>query len=206
MDLQALKRRRPLHIVDLGALSKDYEGLKVGLRVATMGENIEAATAAQACIRRLAAQHHKETADLFVDESLYADTRAVEVLARVCRNPDNPDEPAFPSAEWMRETFSTDQAAVLLDLYNAHVYRQDPRRREFTDAEVEAFADRLNMYDTLEMGDVVDTVLRAMPPAAVCDLSAHFARKLRAARDEAIAVQWKAQEKAAEETQAKADA
>jgi hypothetical protein len=110
---------------------------KVAFWVSTKSEDDAAVSAAHAYVAKVAGEQAsaKEDADLVLD------AKAVEILWRVCRDPQEPSYPAFTAPSVMREKLSTDKIATLLNLYNEVRALEGPAPAKIDDAEVEAIVE-----------------------------------------------------------------
>lgn len=78
---------------------------------------------------------------------------AIETLFKVCRNPDNLDEPFFKNPINMQTELSTEEVGFLMKLYN-HVRSEcSPMRYDITEAECEAL---VNVIDESQSVYVLD--------------------------------------------------
>ena len=74
--------------------------------------------------------------------------KQIELLYRVCKNPENIKHDAFPGPKWMRENLSTDQLGAMLNLLALTRRKYGPGGlKSFEPAEVDAFAHGLQATD-----------------------------------------------------------
>ncbi len=126
------------------------------------------------------------------DVDLLTDAKTIEALWRVCRrvdlDPKDPTDldkaketiyPAFATPGWMRKTLTTDQIAVLLNLY-IEVKRKESRgRREVTDEHVEKLA---TVCQAHAGDDIPEAILADYPREILTAVVIQFALKLADAR------------------------
>ena len=131
------KRKRAIHTFEVNS----FFGLgkrpihKVGIRVNTKSEQDSAV---------IAAHHYLENEALTEtaknDDDLVLDAKAISVLHKAIRQHDDPTYPAFPDDKWMRENLTTDQIAVLLNLYNQCAQKESPLDHEIDRDKANAYA------------------------------------------------------------------
>lgn len=68
---------------------------------------------------------------------------AVQVLVRACRDVNDPNRPAFPSADLVRRTFTTDEIGVMFNSFCTIQSELGPIRAHMTPEQVEGFILRL---------------------------------------------------------------
>jgi hypothetical protein len=126
------------------------------------------------------------------DLDLLTDAKTIEALYRVCRRVDldaaDPTDldkaketiySAFATPTWMRKTLTTDQIAVLLNLYIEVKRRESRGRREVTDEHVEKVATVCQAH----AGDDVPTAILAdYPREILTEIVVQLALKLAEAR------------------------
>ena len=99
---------------------------KVAIWVNVKSEQDKAIAAAYQVVSQAAGEHTEAKSD----DDLLTDAKTTQILFHACRRCEEEDPelnyryPAFPSPEWMRRNLTTDQLAVLLNLYH------EVRRRE----------------------------------------------------------------------------
>lgn len=92
---------------------------KIGMRVAFKETEDKALIAAHTWMKEKAG----DLDEAMKDNDLLGDTKLVEILNRVCLSVDEKTKmgvpyPAFPSPQWMKANMTTDQLAVLINLYH----------------------------------------------------------------------------------------
>lgn len=92
---------------------------KIGMRVAFKDDEDRALIAAHTWMKQKAG----ELDEALRDNDLIGDTKLVEILNRVCFSVEEKTKagvpyPAFPSPQWMKSNLTTDQLAVLINLYH----------------------------------------------------------------------------------------
>lgn len=116
---------------------------RIAIRVNTKLEQDNAIAAAYQVVNKTA-EHAGDQAKS--DSDLLLDAKAIHVLFHACRRCETGDEEqgykynAFPGPQWMREHMTTDQLAVLLNLYNEVRRSEGPTRWEVTLEQVDALA------------------------------------------------------------------
>lgn len=116
---------------------------RIAIRVNTKLEQDNAIAAAYQVVNKTA-EHAGDQAKS--DSDLLLDAKAIHVLFHACRRCEEGDEEqgykynAFPGPQWMREHMTTDQLAVLLNLYNEVRRSEGPTRWEVTLEQVDALA------------------------------------------------------------------
>lgn len=117
--LAARVESRPTLDVDLVGIVRDGSVTgTIKLRALTVAEECDATEAAVAFRKRaLSALPEKHAAAFLEDASFLEDAKITERLWRAARDADDPSKPAFPSAEWMRQHFTTDEMARIGDRF-----------------------------------------------------------------------------------------
>jgi hypothetical protein len=120
--IEAHAKARPANPVLLSDfLASDVEG-SIRIRSLNVTEESEAAKNAVEFRRSLLTQlPEKFVREFLEDPSFLDDIRTVEKLWRACRNHDDVDQPAFPSAAWMRDNMTRDELATLFGFYSQAV-------------------------------------------------------------------------------------
>lgn len=72
------------------------------------------------------------------DTDIVNDSKAIEILWRVCRDPDDPKYPLFASPNRMREKLGTDHIACLMNLYDSVRTQDGGLLYDISDERVEA--------------------------------------------------------------------
>lgn len=116
---------------------------KVGFRVNTKAEEDKALVTAYLTVNQLTegAEQARE------DPDLVQDVKLIHALYSACRRAESGDGerkyslPAFPSPNWMRDNLTTDQIAVLINLYNGVRIAEGPLKVTITFEEVEEVAE-----------------------------------------------------------------
>lgn len=129
---------------DCGLLGKATSGIKLDVRVLTVAELDEATSAAEA----YAIKRYGEAG---VDGRKVDDAKQLEVIARAFLSD---GAAAFPSADWLRERFSTDKLGVMLNAYNKAVRDSSLHPSDVSTDAVVALAKRC-----VEADDVDDMLL-----------------------------------------------
>lgn len=130
------RKTHPFDVADFFGLG-DKPLLRLGIRVNTKSEQDAAIVAAYKRIEN----ETKNGAELARDDSdLTTDAKTIEVLFRACRDPEDPKYPAFPGPMWMRDNLTTDQLAIILNLYNEVVRYDSPIDFGLDDDRIEAIA------------------------------------------------------------------
>lgn len=115
---------------------------KIGIRVSTKSEQDGAVVAAHKYIEAKAGNS-------LSDEDILVDAKTIEVLFHACREvvevepgaePPKHNYPAFPGPQWMRDNMTTDQLAVLLNLYNEVRRKESPTTWQISSEDVNALA------------------------------------------------------------------
>mgnify|MGYP004336917647 CR=1 FL=1 len=154
---------------------------RIGVRVNTKQEQDDAILAAY---KRIDAET-KNGAELARDDAdITTDAKTIEVLFRACRDADDPKYPAFPGPAWMREHLTTDQIAIILNLYNEVVRYESPIRYELDDDKVEAIA---KMASENAATDVADHVLAVYDREFLIQVVILLSVKLSLARNDEAA-------------------
>lgn len=113
---------------------------KIAVWVNTKFEQDKAVVAAHQVVQQLTA----EAESARKDEDLLLDTKTTQILFQACRRAEAGDEEkgymysAFPSPEWMRKNLTTDQLAVLINLYNEVRRKEAPIQSSITLEQVES--------------------------------------------------------------------
>ena len=129
----------------------DLPILRIAVRVNTKVEQDNAIAAAYQVVNKVA-EHSGDRAKN--DDDLLLDAKAIHALFHACRRcePANPEKgtpsdeddgyryTAFPGPQWMREHLTTDQLAVLLNLYHEVRRTEGPTRWDVTTEQVDALA------------------------------------------------------------------
>ncbi len=172
-----LSQERTLHVRDVSGYfsAGDKPVPKIAFWVSTKEEDDAAVSAAHAYVAKVAGEQAgaKEDADLILD------AKAVEILWRVCRNPDEPTYPAFTAPSVMRSKLSTDKIATLLNLYNEVRALEGPPLAKIDEANVEAIVELCAKHAGT---DAPDTFLAALPRVVVSQLLVLVSVKLAEAR------------------------
>jgi len=113
---------------------------KIAIWVNVKAEQDRALAAAYEVVKGLT-----QDAEARKDEDLLIDAKTTQILFNACRRCEEGDDdknryPAFPSPEWMRKHLTTDQLAVLLNLYHEVRRREAPVPWEIDHAQVMANA------------------------------------------------------------------
>lgn len=132
---------RPNKLVDFPRKGED--GQPIGqLRIRILTQEEQMACTAEA--ENLAKKHLKEgKRDEFGYERLFTDAVCVEVLYRACRDGDDPERPAFPTPQDIRRQLTTEECAKLFEHYLTVQLELGPTVITMSDAELEAWIDRL---------------------------------------------------------------
>lgn len=115
---------------------------KIGFRVNTKAEEDKALVTAYLTVNQLTegAEQARE------DPDLVQDVKLIHALYSACRRAEPEDVertysfPAFPSPNWMRDNLTTDQIAVLINLYNGVRIAEGPLKINISFDEVEEVA------------------------------------------------------------------
>lgn len=113
--------RPTVHVRLVDFLAGDIEGA-IAVRALNVSEDGDATKAAVEYRRGLISQLPERFMREFLeDHSFLEDARSVEKLWRACRSVDDVSQPAFPSAQWMRENFTHDELQTLFGFYESAV-------------------------------------------------------------------------------------
>lgn len=139
LKLQELPR--PSKLVDFPRKGEDGEPVgQLAIRILTQEEQMICSIAAEKSAR----DHLKEAKrDDLGYERFYTDAVCVEVLYRACRDPEDPSRPAFPTSKQIREALTTEECAALFNHYLTIQLELGPTVISMSDAELEAWIDRL---------------------------------------------------------------
>lgn len=114
---------------------------KVTFRILTKSEDRAALTAAHAAAAALAQKAGGGASAIREDEDFLRDFKTTEALWRAIRKPDNTDEPAFITPEWMSDALDTDQLSCLLNLYLECRKRRGPLPPDLDSDRIDAIRD-----------------------------------------------------------------
>lgn len=140
------QREREVHEFDVqgffGLGNKEVS--RVGIRVNTKAEEDFSVVSAHKYVKAVSEGIEEAREDL----DLLNDSKAIEALFRACKEvndeaegPDRHKYPAFPGPKWMRSNLTTDQIAVLLNLYHEVRRRHTPTSWEITIDEIMMYAE-----------------------------------------------------------------
>lgn len=164
----------------------------IGLRVAVKAEDDAAIVEAHKYAHDATRGAGEAGASARTDADLLTDAKTIEALFRVCRavtlDPQAPEDmslakptiyPAFPAPAWMRANLTTDQVAVLLNLYLETKRREAPAPPELSDEQIEALATMCGQH----AGDSIpEAVLAGYPREFLTHAVVLLAVKLSEAR------------------------
>ena len=139
----------------------DTEIQKIAIRVNTKSEDDASIVAAH----RYAHSFKGEgVATARKDSDILTDGKAIEALFRACRSPKEEgakfEYPIFPGPSWMRENLTTDQIAILLNLYQEVRRVEAPVPWEITISQVMQLS---QLCAEEALNDSPDTALAAQP-------------------------------------------
>jgi hypothetical protein len=138
----------------------DKEIVKVAIWVNVKSEQDSALAAAYKIVESLTGDNKRASED----DDILVDAKTTQILFQACRRAEEGDEeagykyPAFPSPEWMRQNLTTDQLAVLLNLYHEVRRRESPTPWDITHESVMTLVSVCSKYD---QGELSDTILSA---------------------------------------------
>ncbi len=159
----------------------DKQIMKVALWVNVKSEQDSALAAAYQVVEKLAGDN-KRAVD---DDDILVDAKTTQILFQACRRAEEGDKeagykyPAFPSPEWMRNNLTTDQLAVLLNLYHEVRRRESPVPWEIKHETVMALVGVCSNYDNAELAnDMLSAQTREWLQQAFIILSQAYAEEL----------------------------
>lgn len=153
---------------------------KVGMRLAAKNDEDTAVQAAWAHVTKVAAGID----EVKTDADIVTDAKVVEILWRVCRDPDDPKYPLFASPNRMREKLGTDRLACLMNLYDAVRTKEGGLLFDISDERVEA---AVEIAAKASGTNLPEELFARMPRAYLIHLIVLIALKLRDAREELAA-------------------
>lgn len=139
--LKLQEQPRPSKVVDFPRRGPDGEPIgQLRIRILTQEEQMICAAAAEEVARKHLKDGKKEELGY---ERLYADAVCVEVLFRACRDVDDPERAAFPTPALLQKQLTTEECAKLFEHYLTVQVELGPLTVTMSDAEIEAWIDRL---------------------------------------------------------------
>lgn len=150
----------------------------VKIRVATKAEEDAAVVAAHEYVKEAA-----RNTDAKNDADLLTDAKTCHILHTVVRDSEV-DGHAFLAAPWMREHFTTDHIAVLLNLYNEVRKKEGPQPTELSDEAIEGILRACAVF--VEDGEAIpQQALAHCNRETLSEIVVAAAVKVMVARDEA---------------------
>jgi hypothetical protein len=139
--LALAKSERPFRVVDFPRNDADGNPIgKIAIRVLTQEEQIICSSAAEKFTR----EHLKDAKkDELGYEAVYSNAACVELLSRACRNVDNIEQPAFPSAKLLSQQMTAGEVSMLFEHYLTVQLELGPIVAHMSDAEMEAWVQRI---------------------------------------------------------------
>lgn len=116
---------------------------KIAIRANTKSEQDNAVIGAHTTVNQRATGVAESAR---TDDDLLLDAKTIQVLFTACRRCEEKDKEegyrytAFPGPDWMRTNFTTEQLAVLLNLYNEVRIQEAPASQDITFDRVEELA------------------------------------------------------------------
>lgn len=116
--IEAAASQRPSLVVTLKSfLASDVEG-EIRMRALNMAEESDAAKCAVDFRKAvLSALPDRFVQEFLADPTFLDDARTVEKMWRACRDADDVNDPAFPSAQWMRQQMTAEELTTLYGFY-----------------------------------------------------------------------------------------
>lgn len=181
-----LAEARPLKPADFLAASvaADMPDEPALLVVAlTVAETDEASDAALKYKRNAISQLGDKARDLIDEPSLFADAECVEKLYRACRDPKEPSERLFASADELRGLFTTEELALLYSVQVEVQHASSPIKAATLQEREVIAAIIANSKD----GSALDSYLARFPRLLLSDLLIWSCKAWKIAREEADA-------------------
>ncbi|TXH18209.1 MAG: hypothetical protein E6R03_02585 [Hyphomicrobiaceae bacterium] len=159
----------------------------IGIRLNRKREEDAAVVAAHKYAARITADAGDARDAALRDMDLLGDAKVVQALWRACREVVDPNDlskgigkhPAFPTDDWMREHLTTDQLAMLMNLYTETRRAAYPERWDLSEERMEAL---LSMAAKTSDTDIPEVVLAPYAREQVTHAFVYAAERLAEAR------------------------
>lgn len=159
----------------------------IGIRLNRKREEDAAVVAAHKYAVRITADAGDARDAALRDMDLLGDAKVVQALWRACREVADPNDlskgigkhPAFPTDDWMREHLTTDQLAMLMNLYAETRRAAYPERWDLSEERIEAL---LSMAAKTGDTDVPEAMLASYAREQVTHAFVYAAERLHEAR------------------------
>lgn len=170
------KTVRQHKIVDFCRKDKDGKPIKIAMITLTQEESLIISISTERFVRKFFKDSdtelpkNGEASNGY--ETSYENKAAIEILFKVCKNPDDLTIPFFKNPDDMSSNLTTEEIAYLMRLYG-HVRTQlSPMKYDLSNEEIDAWIDRIEAEQRIYMLD-------SLSPATLADFISNIVEKLQ---------------------------